>query len=78
MKCSGSGGVWWGECWRQSGAGGEELAEGVEFVDAPFGGGGEVGVDEGEVGEAVQGAPASAAPPRNPHVEDVMNCCSRW
>ena len=30
------------------------------FVFAPFVGGGEVGVDDGEFGEALQGAPAAA------------------
>jgi hypothetical protein len=29
----------------------EQGAEGVEFADAPFGGGGQVGLDDGEVGE---------------------------
>ena len=38
----------------------EQGAEGVEFADAPFGGGGQVGLDDGEVGEPVDGAPASA------------------
>jgi hypothetical protein len=36
------------------------LAECVEFVDAPLGGGVEVGVHEGEVNESLQGAPAAA------------------
>jgi len=31
---------------------GEHLSEGVERVDAPFGGGGQVGVDDREVGES--------------------------
>ena len=38
----------------------EQGAEGVEFADAPFGGGGQVGLDDGEVGEPVDGAPASS------------------
>ena len=38
----------------------EELAEGVEFAEAPFGGGGQIGLDDREVGEAVEGAPAAA------------------
>ena len=36
------------------------MAEGVEFVESPFGGGVQVGLDDGEVGEALQGAPAAA------------------
>jgi hypothetical protein len=36
------------------------LAEGVEFVESPFGGCVQVGLDDGEVGEALQGAPAAA------------------
>ena len=38
----------------------EELGEGVERVDAPLGGGGQVGLDCREVGEAVERAPAVA------------------
>src|SRR5208282_4511703 len=38
----------------------EELAECVEFAETPFGGGGQVGLDDREVGEAVEGAPAAA------------------
>ena len=38
----------------------EQGAEGVEFADAPFGGGGQVGLDDGEVGESFDGAPASS------------------
>ena len=38
----------------------EQVAEGVEFADAPFGGGGQVGLDDGEVGESVEGAPAAS------------------
>ena len=38
----------------------EQVAEGVEFGDAPFGGGGQVGLDDGEVGEPLQGAPGAA------------------
>jgi hypothetical protein len=34
--------------------------EGVEFVDAPFVGGVEVGRHGGEVGESLQGSPAAA------------------
>jgi hypothetical protein len=33
------------------------LAEGVEFVESPFGGGVPVGLDDGEVGESLQRAP---------------------
>jgi len=38
----------------------EEVAEGVEFGDAPFGGGGQVGVDEGELGESFEGSPGAS------------------
>ncbi len=38
----------------------EQVAEGVEFAEAPFGGGGQVGLDDGEVGESFEGAPASS------------------
>ena len=49
-----------GEVGWQPGAGGEQFDEGLVFVFSPFGGGGEVGVHEGEFGEPVQGAPAAA------------------
>src|SRR5579859_1253185 len=48
------------ECGWYPGAAAEKGAEGVEFAVAPSGGGGQVGLDDGEVGEAVEGAPASA------------------
>ena len=35
--------------------------EGVEFVEAPFGGGVQVGLDDREVDEPLQGAPGAAA-----------------
>jgi hypothetical protein len=38
----------------------EEPAEGIDLGDAPFRCGGQVGLDDGEVGEAAEGAPASA------------------
>jgi hypothetical protein len=38
----------------------EELGECVGGVDAPFGGGGQVRLDDREVGEALKGAPAFA------------------
>ena len=38
----------------------EQVAEGVEFADAPFGSGGQVGLDDGEVGESFDSAPASS------------------
>ena len=41
----------------------EEAAEGVDLRDSPFGGGGEVGLDDREVGESFQGAPAAAGGP---------------
>jgi hypothetical protein len=40
---------------------GEEFGECVVFVFAAFVGGVEVGVDDGEFGESLQGAPAAAA-----------------
>ena len=36
------------------------MGEDGEAVQAPFGGGGQVGLNDGEVGDAGQGAPASA------------------
>jgi hypothetical protein len=47
-------------CGREPGAVGEQHGEGVEGVDAPLGGGGQAGLDDGEVGEAEEGAPGSA------------------
>jgi hypothetical protein len=44
----------------EPGAGGEELFERVERVDAPLGCGVEVGPDAGEVGESLQGSPGAA------------------
>jgi len=38
----------------------EQVAEGAKFADAPFGGGGQVGLDDGEIGESFDGAPASS------------------
>jgi hypothetical protein len=38
----------------------EEAAECVELGNAPFRGGGEVGLDDSEVGESVEGAPAAS------------------
>ena len=38
----------------------EEVAEGIEFAEAPFGGGGQVGLHEGEVSETCEGAPAAS------------------
>ena len=38
----------------------EEVAEGVEFADAPFRGGGQVGLDEREFGESFEGSPAAS------------------
>jgi hypothetical protein len=49
-----------GEGRRKPGAGREELGEDVEFVSAPFGGGVEVGANDGEVGESLQCSPRSA------------------
>ncbi len=41
------------ECWWQPGSGGEQLLEGVEFVDAPFGGGVQVGLHDREVDQSL-------------------------
>ena len=38
----------------------EEVAEGVELADAPFGGGGQVGLGYGEVGESLDCPPAAS------------------
>src|SRR5450755_1600192 len=45
---------------REPGSGGEQLAEGVEGVDAPLGGGGQAGLNDRELGQSLQGAPAAA------------------
>src|ERR1022692_2616898 len=39
------------ESWWHPGTVVEQVTEGVECADAPFGGGGQVGLDDGEVGE---------------------------
>ena len=48
------------EARRHPGVAVEEVAEHVEFADAPFGGGGQVGLDDREVGESGHGAPAAS------------------
>ena len=48
------------EAGREPCAAVEQVAEGVEFADAPFGGGGQVGLYEREVGEPVDGPPAAS------------------
>jgi hypothetical protein len=48
------------EAGREPGVATEEVTEGVEFADAPFGGGGQVGLDEGELGESFEGPPAAS------------------
>ena len=48
------------EAGREPCAAVEQVAEGVEFAETPFGGGGQVGLDEREVGEPFDGAPASS------------------
>ena len=48
------------EAGRDPGAAVEQVAEGVEFADSPFRGGGYVGLDKGELGEPGEGAPAAA------------------
>ena len=50
----------WFESGWHPGVAVEQVAEGVEFADAPFGGGGQVGLDEREVGESFDGAPAAS------------------
>jgi hypothetical protein len=49
----------------------EQVAEGVEFADLPFGGGGQVGLDDGEFCPAVEGAPDTepACQPRRRSVD---------
>src|ERR1700730_8598832 len=48
------------ECGRHPGVAIEQVAERAELADAPFGGGGQVGLDEREVSESLDGAPASS------------------
>ena len=38
----------------------EQAAQGVDLAEAPPGGGGQVGLDDGEFGQSLEGAPASA------------------
>ena len=38
----------------------EQVAEGLEFADAPFGGSGQVGLDDREAGEPGEGPPGAA------------------
>ena len=48
------------EAGREPGVATEEVTEGVEFADAPFRGGGQVGLDEGELRESFEGPPAAS------------------
>ena len=48
------------EAGREPGVTVEQVAEGVEFADAPFGGGRQVGLDEGELGESFKCSPAAS------------------
>jgi hypothetical protein len=50
----------WFDARRQPGVAVEEVAEGVEFADAPFGGSGQVGLDDREAGEPGEGPPGAA------------------
>jgi hypothetical protein len=50
----------WLECGWYPGVAVEQAAEGVDFAEAPSGGGGQAGLDDGEVGQSLEGAPASA------------------
>src|SRR6266567_6382992 len=52
--------LWRCGCGREPWSGGEELGEGVKLVDSPLASGGQVGLDDREVGESVEGSPASA------------------
>ena len=45
---------------REPRAGGEELFQCVEFVLAPLAHGGQVGLDDSEVDQSLEGAPAAA------------------
>src|ERR1700730_18849650 len=58
--------AWWFTGVRLRGSQGwpvNSRGEGVECVDAPFAGGGQVRLDDGEVSESLQGAPAAAGGP---------------
>src|SRR5271170_6089946 len=57
LAVGGSGGF---EPGREPGLTAEQAAEGVEFADTPFTGGGQVGLDQREVGETLDGPPAAA------------------
>jgi hypothetical protein len=48
------------ESGRESGLAVEQVAEGVESADVPFGRGGQVGVDDREVGEPFDGSAAAS------------------
>ena len=48
------------EAGRKPGVATEEVAERVEFGDAPFRGGGQVGLDERELGESFEGSPRAS------------------
>ncbi len=58
--CSGGSGVWLERCGDPGAVAVEESVEGVVSGDAPAGCCGEVGLDDGEVGESLQGAPGAA------------------
>src|SRR5260370_33148213 len=48
------------EAGREPGVAVEQVAEGVEFADAPFRGGGQVGLDERELREPGECSPAAS------------------
>ena len=50
----------WFDAGREPGVAAEEVAEGVEFADAPFRGSGQVGLDDRESGESFEGSPAAS------------------
>src|SRR6266516_3448521 len=50
----------WFEAGRYPGVAVEEVAEGIGFAEAPFDGGGQVGLDDREVGESFDGPPGAS------------------
>ena len=64
----------------------EEVAEGVEFAGTPFRGGGQIGLDEGELGEPFQGSPAASGAALPDQGQGSRRCgdpccrpwCGRW
>lgn len=50
--------------WREPAVAFEEYGQGFDLADAVFGGGGQVGVDGGELGQPLQGAPGACGVPK--------------